>query len=395
MDIRNSVYEDIATRSGEHVTGIQLGSLVQRLLLFDRVVLRSYRLREMPFLVRAFGISGFRELLNLGILKIACPFTTVISGMAINGVPTLPPFHFSFATASIQDPEGGMNHELRRLQGVPGLKNVERTVLEEKILSSVCKPSGDYASRVLSQIESDMRGNLPILTAAFDYQLKRKFGQDVPPVHLHVEETDPRIFHIVSDGLTSSGMEHAETQQMMELATRAVGAANQRLADMQEYASITGFADDEAPILFGKLSGIMGSLNPRPLEENFKRVITLTGLPDFGNRTRVDLEKLLKVRESSECQEFRKWLANLNELSDDQITEVVREFRSKIGTLLQSGVGKVFRFVVAAGIGAIPGAGIALGPALGAVDMFLLERLFPRPGYLAFLTQTYPSLFKE
>jgi len=334
-------------------------------------------------------------LLNLGILKIACPFTSIVSGVAINGVQTLPPFHFSFGTASIQNPEGVMNHELRRLQGVPGLKNAERSVLEEKILSSVCKPSGDYASRVLSQFETDIRGNLPVLRAAIDYQLKLRFGRSMPSLHLQVEEKDPRVFHIVNDIPASAGVDGARAQQIMELAIRAVAAANQRLADMQEYASITGFADDEAPILFGKLSGIIGSLNPRPLEENFKRVITLTGLPDFGNRTRVDLEKLLKARESSECQEFRKWLANLNELSDDQITEVVREFRSKIGTLLQSGVGKVFRFVVAAGIGAIPGAGIALGPALGAVDMFLLERLFPRPGYLAFLTQTYPSLFKE
>jgi hypothetical protein len=109
----------------------------------------------------------------------------------------------------------------------------------------------------------------------------------------------------------------------------------------------------------------------------------------------VDLEKLLKARESAECQEFRKWLSNIDKLSDDQITEAITEFRNKIGTFLQSSAGKAFRFVVATAAGAIPGAGAALGPSLGAVDTFLLERIFPRSGYLAFLTQTYPSLFRE
>lgn len=395
MDIRDSVYGEIAVRSGTHVTGIQLGTLVQRLLLFDRVVIRSCRLREMPFLLRAFGRNSLVRLIDTGILQISCQFTSTISSMVHNGVRTLPPFHFNLGTADIQDPEKVLKSELRCLQGVPGLKNADRATLEETILSKLARPRADYGGRVLSQIEFDLRGNMPAFRAAIDHQLQKRFGLNRPHAHVHVEETQHRVFHVVNDLATTFRIDPAEAHELIESAVQGVSAANHRLADMEEYFSITGFADDEAPILFGKLSGILGSLNPKPLEENFHRVITLAGIPDFGAFSKVNVDNLLQAREAPERREFRNWLSKSENLSDAEVAEIVADFRKRIGVFLQTKSGKALRFVVTAATGMIPGPGTVAGLGLGVVDTFLLERLFPKAGYLAFLTQTYPSLFEK
>jgi hypothetical protein len=51
--------------------------LVERLLLFDHVILDSLRLKEVPELVRLFGYDETMELLNSGIISIRCePFAS-------------------------------------------------------------------------------------------------------------------------------------------------------------------------------------------------------------------------------------------------------------------------------------------------------------------------------
>jgi hypothetical protein len=51
--------------------------LVERLLLFDHVILDSLRLKEVPELVRLFGYDETMELLNSGIMSMRCePFAS-------------------------------------------------------------------------------------------------------------------------------------------------------------------------------------------------------------------------------------------------------------------------------------------------------------------------------
>jgi hypothetical protein len=135
MDLRTAVYGSIAVRSGTDVTGIELGALVQRLLLFDRVVIASVRLREIPYLVRAFGRSGFLDLIGSGILQIVCEFTSTSWGVTHNGIPSLPPSHYSFATVNIHDRAKVLASECVCLQSIIGLKNADREALQATILT--------------------------------------------------------------------------------------------------------------------------------------------------------------------------------------------------------------------------------------------------------------------
>jgi hypothetical protein len=79
--------------------------------------------------------------------------------------------------------------------------------------------------------------------------------------------------------------------------------------------------------------------------------------------------------------------------TDQQISEMIGGVRNKLGSMLQSGIGRKVRFAVSTAIGLIPGVGLVAGPAASGIDSFLIDRVFPTSGVVAFLARTYPSLF--
>jgi hypothetical protein len=394
MNIRQAVFGQIAINPREEIFDVDVGALLRRLLLFETVIVESLGLRETAALVRTFGKAGFLHLFNSGILKISAEFTFLITDIAQNGVRTLPLSHFSFGVATLSDRKVGLRRGLTLLQGVPGLKNQERIAMEEILISGLTRPGADYGAQLQAQVESDIRNNTPALAAAIREQLHKRFGAELPAFALQVEEVSERAFHVISDLPTVFRISDEETHRIMASSVSAVANLNQRLANMAAYSAIVGFTENEAPLLFGKLAGVIGPQNPQPLEQQFSRVMTLANVPEFPRGKRVDVDVLVKVRDSVECREFRSWLANAATLTDKEVEEMTGGFRSKVGSMIRSSAGKALRFAVTTILGFGPH-GIVIGPASGAVDSFLVERVFPNPGVLAFLTELYPSLFKS
>jgi hypothetical protein len=118
----------ISTVSGSAnvVTGVDVGALIRRLVLFDKVIVKSVRLEELPPLIRVFRESGLRLLISSGALRFLWDFTTVITDTSRGGIRDLPQSHFSFATVNLADPQGELRKEFGVLQRVSGLKNDQR-----------------------------------------------------------------------------------------------------------------------------------------------------------------------------------------------------------------------------------------------------------------------------
>jgi hypothetical protein len=213
------------------------------------------------------------------------------------------------------------------------------------------------------------------------------------PLEIKVDEPRERVFHIETGIAKEFGLSPEETHLLLQRSVTAVVNLNQRLAEMQAYSALTGFLESEAHLLFGKLAGIISPQNPTPAEEQFKRVIEVAEVPDFKLGQKIDVEKLMKIRESSECRDFRRWLSTTKDISDDEIRAQARGMRNKLASLAGSSGGKVVRLATTTLIGNIPVAGLVLGPAVGVVDSFLVDRVLPQSGIFAFLTDMYPSLF--
>ena len=396
MHVRQAVLGHISTPSGCHLASVDVGSLIRRLILFDKVIVRSFRLKEVPLLVRTFGVDGFSSLLELGLLCFSCGVTTVILEASSNGVRHLPLNHFSFATAYLNDLDATLRSELRSLQSISGLKNEKRASLEETIWNSLAREPATYRQDLLDQIDRDFRTSTPALKVALIDSVRKELGgRDLKEteVKMSVEETSNRIFHIRNTLPESFGFSPEQTHLVLQHAAGAVANLDQRLADMQAHSAITGFLDGEASMLFGKLAGIIAPMNPQIAESQFERVIELADIPDFKEGQRVKVESLLKVRDSAECREFREWLSTLDTISDEDLKQMVASIRSKMAILASSTGGKLVRLATTTGLGLIPGIGLAAGVAASAIDSFLVDRVLPKSGVVAFLTQTYPSLF--
>ncbi len=395
MNIRQAVLGQIAVQSSKHAVDVDVGSLVRRLILFDKTIVKSIRLREVPTLVRTFHLAGFTELVNSGLLRLACDATFLIVDINRNGVRDLPPNHFSFGIASAKIDEPILRSELKGLQGIPGLKNSDRSALEDTILGSLVAPPETYGQELLNQFDSDVRTNIPALKLAVVERLKSEpsIGNfALPDLSVQVQETSHRVFHIKTS-LTSHGFTPEKSHALLQSSLMAISNLDKRLADMQAYSAITGFLDHEATLLFGRLSSVLAPLNPDLPEKQFERVIELADIPDFEPGQRVDVQRLLKARESADCREFREWLSSAESMSDEQIKEMVDSIRSKIASLAGSTTGKVLRFATTTGVGLIPVVGPIAGAAAGAIDSFLVDRVLPKSGVVAFLSETYPSLF--
>lgn len=396
MEIRQSVLGEIAIRSGPELASIDLGVLIRRLILFDRVIVKSFRLRELPMLVRAFGKTGIQELLASGILQFSCEFTSFFTFLALNGVRSEPAEHFSFGMATPADRDEDLRKELQRLQSVTGLKNKERNAIEQAVWNSLIRPSETFGTELLHQLNVDLRTNSPSLRAGIMDQLSagsKQVSLANSPLEIQVDEPREGVFHIRTGIAKDFGLSPEETHLLLQRSVGAVLNLNLRLAEMQAYSALTGFLESEAPLLFGKFAGIISPQNPTPAEEQFKRVIEIAEVPDFKPGQKVDIEKLMKIRDSAECRDFRRWLSTAEDISDDEIRAQAGGMRHKLASLTGSAGGKAVRFAATTLIGNIPVAGLVLGPAAGAVDSFVVDRVLPRSGIFAFLTDMYPSLF--
>ena len=396
MDVRQAVLGEIAIRSGRDVASIDVGVLVRRLILFNTVIVRSFRLRELPLLVRTFGKTGIQELLQSGVLKFCCEFTSVITDIHRNGVRFAPAEHFTFGIAAAADRDGDLRKELRGLQGVAGLKNNERNAIEEAVWNSLVRPPDTFGADLLQQIDTDLRTNSPSLKAAILDQLRQEFIHlDLAHriLEISVEEPQQRMFHIKTTIPQDFGLSPEKTHLLLQRSITAVANLNHRLADMVAYSALTGFLESEAPLLFGKVAGILAPQNPKIAEEQFKRVIEIADVPDFKAGLKVDVEKLMKLRDSEECRDFRGWLSTVEDISDEEIRKMAGGMKNKLATLAGSSRGKAVRLAATTLIGLVPVAGLVLGPAAGAIDSFLVDRVLPRSGILAFLADMYPSLF--
>jgi hypothetical protein len=259
MSVRRRVIGEVAVRDGVYVSEVDVAALVRRLILFDEVIIKSVGLRELSFLVRAFGKSGLITALQSGILHFSCEFTCLIEGIAINGVPNLPPDQYSFGIAEGQDREALLKPGFVSLQSVSGLKNAERGAIEEAVRGAIVRQTPSFGSDMQLQVEHDLRTNTPALQASILHILSEQGLVDqptAPRIRLHVEEISPKTFR-VEDNLTEiCGIPREKASQLVRRAVSGVNGLNCRLAEMASYSAITGFSSQEAPLLFGKLAGL-------------------------------------------------------------------------------------------------------------------------------------------
>jgi hypothetical protein len=397
VSVRRAIFGDIAETifiedKGAEVVGIDSERLLSRLLFFDEVVINSTRLGEIPFLVKMFGREGFEELLRSGLLKLTTEISMIVTDRKQNGVRDLPPLEFEQGFAMVQDNPKNLEMNLQNLQKITGLSNSNREKLSDLLKEKLVRLSNSYGNDLLLQVRKDLTTNLPLLKAVLGYKRPELGASDFQlTVHdlghgrQRFETNLQSILHITAD------KEH----ELLAEVISGVANLNQRIGQMAEYQAISQFEDAEAPLLFGRLQSILLPMNPQQDEDAFLRVIELTNIPKLISNQRIDVEKLIRVRNSAECLQFRAWLSTTDQMDDDELKELLKGFRAKAACFISSGPGKAIRFAANTALGLIPGYGSVVAAGEGLVDTFLIEKILPSSGVISFLTNKMPSVFKS
>jgi hypothetical protein len=160
---------------------------------------------------------------------------------------------------------------------------------------------------------------------------------------------------------------------------------------MQLHNALSGFMPEELPLFRSKLESLLEALGSHSQERRFQRVITLAGLPEVPSDSRVDVEKLLKIRGEPEALEFRGWLSGIDNFTEAELRQRVSSLNAKLGLAAQTAAGKTLRFLVNTVTGIV--APVVVGIVVGALDQFAWDKFARRSGVAAFVHELYPSIF--
>lgn len=144
---------------------VDVGSLVRRLILFDRCTVESTGLKEVPALVTVFGPGGFMELVEAGAISIICDVMTIgeigrTSGLAATdrrGGP-LPPGSYHLASVRMASRRRLVSRAIAEVhRATIAFTEVKR--LKRRLAEVLLEYPADAGSSVDASVEAVRRGD--------------------------------------------------------------------------------------------------------------------------------------------------------------------------------------------------------------------------------------------
>jgi hypothetical protein len=382
---------------------------VRRLILFEQCTIESIALKEVPALVATFGPDGLLKLLDSGAVRIVCDAmtagqvgqTAALKSAARRGGP-LPLGSYRLVSVGIPtDGQGRKDYVHRALQEVHkaaiSFKDVKKVKLA--LAPRLLTYSSEAANAGISDTKRELLDGSPVVWEAIRHVFRKETGTDPgPDPDFSVEDLGQDGDFQLSTSLGSkAGLSAEQEHKLIERGILALAGMNQRIRFMESFEAVTGFQADEVELFEKKLSFVVRQVDPDAQERRFDRIATIGGLPGVDGMpagSTIDVDRLLKLRDDVECRELRRWLRNVDSETDVEISQQFERVRERMASAIESRGGKVVRFLVTSGAGAIPVAGLVAGPAMSAADAFLLEKLIGKPGPATFLSKHYRSIFR-
>jgi hypothetical protein len=374
---------------GNKVLGIDASALVTRLLLFQTYILQSVQLEELTFLTKVFGEQGLIRLFKVGALRILFESYTIGQLGQVRGelgltgnTKRLPLGFYSFSPVRLHEQERIAERKLDSLS----------KPLAAAVRANLIAMPGDFSEKVFDRFYSDIRGNSRVVENSIKRELRR-LGINPKKLKVQITEVEPEDFRAESNLKSEYCLSVENAHRIVERGLLAVSDLNLRLVAMSSYGALTGVREEDKPLLEGKLEVIADLVDSADHQGRFNRVNKIAGLHTLASEsTEIDAEKIIKVRDSEECQSFRSWLRATDARSDAELEERLTGLNSKIRQAFNSQPGKIVHFVVSNGLSVLTGPLAALG--VSAVDSFIIDQLVRKDAIVSFLSESYPSLFR-
>ena len=405
MDLHSRIFAGCVTDITTDDAIVDMQSLIERLILFDKYILASNRLKEFKQIASIFGYDATIELLKSGLLDIYCDAVMIGSSShaKIEDDPhpkRLPPGSFYLALISISQQEQLIAHGMKELATTPGLQFRQLVKLKGAIAENILPRKKNMGREALLQLSTDLERQDDLIMAALVAVLSKQLGIKISPkeITLKLELIPQEVIRAHSNLMSHFGLNELVAHKAIEKALLAAGSLNMTIECMKTYTAVGTFREDELQFFDARLQFLISAVDAKVQTEQFRRIAAITDMPDLGAACAagaVRLEKVIEVAQSDDCKRFREWLRSTDKMTDEEIREAFASTRSKLERLVSGRSGKSIRWAIGTAAGLIPGVGIILGPAAGLFDTFLLEKVLPKPGPISFLNSKYPSIFDQ
>lgn len=371
---------------------LDVSGFVRRLLLFDTYILYSVRLKEIPELVRHFGFQGTMDLLSSGALEIRCECAQYAEG-AFN-TPACPPLTFQFNVVEAHVWEQYRIESLPALTKAP-LSGRQLMDLQGAVVRAVRRSDNRqmFSSEVAPAFEAELLSNERLVKAAVLLILSRQHGiRELDEFTLKIHKVGDDRFRAETNLDSKLHLSSQDIHSAIKTALLGIAGLFQRIGEMNAHSAVAGFTEEELSLFQNKFQALADALGSHKSEDRFLRVISIAGLSEeFASDSRIDVEKILQIRNEPEAVEFRGWLADIDKLSDSEVSDRVASLNAKLGLAIQTRTGKALRLLATTVAGLYLPAGIVLS----ALDQFLWDRFLRRSGVAAFINELYPSIFSK
>jgi hypothetical protein len=310
---------------------------------------------------------------------------------------------FHFVSIKGHDDPRRVTSAIDELSKTDGISPAKAKMVAERVEGLMLEPKGLVTlSEAYTAFYAELRASESTALKNIVASKLHRLGAKPKGLHLTVEEFVPEDFRVHSNLTTRFELSPQSARRVLLKSLLELLSVYSRTAHMREFNCIVGMEEDEEQAWNLKADSLYRAFahEPHARQRQFMRVAKIAGLGEgrLKETGKIDLDRLMQLRRSDELAVFRTWLRSSESKTDKEIRDRVASLRSKFGNfLLNTTTGKGLRILLTNFSGFIPNPAISipLGFALGSLDSFLLERLWPQDAVISVLVKEYPAICKN
>lgn len=314
MDITRRLLGRSGTFNARGIVGVDVNSIVRRLILFDTYILKSVRLQEFPLLIAEVGFGGVLQLLESPGFEIECEIvavgqtgqTAVLESRANKGI--LPPLSYSLAGIQIADRRKHIHDCLQPLHQIPGLTHKQVVKLKRMIADKIVHLPEGFTAKLAAQATADVLNKQHLVKKSVEMVVRQTLKVEPPEFSVSVHAIDAEDIRVETDLMKRMDIDLPTAHKLVEGGLMGLGGLSLRFAEMEALSALSGFTDSDLPLVDEQLKFLL-RISPEIKERQFRRVVEIAGFPDFApalSEKRLNVRRLLEIRQSDECREFRE-----------------------------------------------------------------------------------------
>jgi hypothetical protein len=390
------------------VVGIDLEGLVQRLMLFEHCIIPTIWLKDIQILLRMVDSDALCELIDSDVVSFYIDSATVAemgqarSKLNLTGnTSLLRDNEFSFSTIKGRDDTLKTTQAINELSETPGVMKAQATAVAERVEAAMLKPRGlEILKEAFRDFYVDLRSPTSTVVHSLIGKRLQLLGAKSSRLVVNVEEFVEEDFRINSNLTTTFGLSPQKARDISLRALLDLSSVHIRLAHMRHFSTLIGMNEAEQGPWEMKVDALTQSfISENQRERQFTRVAKIAGIGEreLLQGKRLDLRRLIKIRQSEDLIIFRSWLKQTDNKSDAEIKERISSVRGKFGNAVQSSGGKTIRLMLSylPNLIADKFTSQAIGLSLGVADSFLIDRILPKDAVLGILDKGYPTIFRK